>query len=81
MQVVEISRGSKVKYELDKATGLIKVIIHTISSSHSNLYRLLIYTSTNFHYTQADCVIFQLVFCCAQVAIDILSVIVKFTRA
>lgn len=26
MQVVEIPRGSKVKYELDKKTGLIKVL-------------------------------------------------------
>ena len=26
LQVVEISKGSKVKYELDKKTGLIKVI-------------------------------------------------------
>lgn len=27
MQVVEIGKGSKVKYELDKKTGLIKVIV------------------------------------------------------
>lgn len=27
IQVVEISKGSKVKYELDKKTGLIKVIM------------------------------------------------------
>lgn len=28
VQVIEISKGSKVKYELDKKTGLIKVIDH-----------------------------------------------------
>ena len=28
MQVVEIGKGSKVKYELDKKTGLIKAISH-----------------------------------------------------
>jgi hypothetical protein len=27
MQVVEITKGSKVKYELDKKTGLIKVML------------------------------------------------------
>jgi len=27
MQVVEIGKGSKVKYELDKKTGLIKVVV------------------------------------------------------
>ena len=27
MQVVEIGKGSKVKYELDKKTGLIKVML------------------------------------------------------
>lgn len=27
-QVIEIPRGSKVKYELDKKTGLVKVKIH-----------------------------------------------------
>lgn len=31
VQVVEITKGSKVKYELDKKTGLIKVI-HPVSS-------------------------------------------------
>lgn len=30
MQVVEIPRGSKVKYELDKKTGLIKVYYRLI---------------------------------------------------
>lgn len=30
MQVIEIGKGSKVKYELDKKTGLIKVIVNAI---------------------------------------------------
>lgn len=33
MQVVEISKGSKVKYELDKKTGLIKVMMRVKSLS------------------------------------------------
>jgi inorganic pyrophosphatase len=28
VQVVEIGKGSKVKYELDKKSGLIKVFVH-----------------------------------------------------
>lgn len=31
IQVVEITKGSKVKYELDKKTGLIKVLINSSS--------------------------------------------------
>jgi inorganic pyrophosphatase len=33
IQVVEIGKGSKVKYELDKKTGLIKVLHKPESSS------------------------------------------------
>lgn len=33
LQVVEISKGSKVKYELDKKTGMIKVIMRKIQWS------------------------------------------------
>lgn len=29
--VIEIGKGSKVKYELDKASGLIKVTMHAIN--------------------------------------------------
>lgn len=47
MQVVEISKGSKVKYELDKKSGLIKVSVipfkysfdldHSVHASWLNL--------------------------------------------
>lgn len=39
IQVIEISRGSKVKYELDKKSGLIKVSFETLlkKESFSNL--------------------------------------------
>lgn len=37
MQVVEITKGSKVKYELDKKTGLIKVSQLDFSVSDKSL--------------------------------------------
>lgn len=56
MQVVEIGKGSKVKYELDKKTGLIKVItvvqpfsfpclfsLHV--AEHASMYRLTVYST------------------------------------
>ena len=36
MQVIEIGKGSKVKYELDKKTGLIKVKIAKLSNFLQN---------------------------------------------
>jgi inorganic pyrophosphatase len=33
MQVIEIGKGSKVKYELDKKSGLIKVTVKMMFSS------------------------------------------------
>lgn len=41
MQVVEISKGSKVKYELDKKTGLIKVMMRVKSLSLVSSYVLV----------------------------------------
>ena len=42
MQVVEIGKGSKVKYELDKTTGLIKVITIYYPNVLATPYRFLI---------------------------------------
>lgn len=55
-QVVEIGKGSKVKYELDKASGLIKVCSPTLLlfvfilnlSSNGYLLRSLTYSKTCF---------------------------------
>lgn len=41
VQVVEITKGSKVKYELDKKTGLIKVRIGFSCFSHEYLINYL----------------------------------------
>ncbi|CAL9184612.1 unnamed protein product, partial [Musa hybrid cultivar] len=50
LQVVEIGRGSKVKYELDKRTGLIKIVCFThqwctlviMASSHTPFVKIVI---------------------------------------
>lgn len=44
-QVVEITKGSKVKYELDKKTGLIKVIHNDPVSSYLKSYCPLVCTN------------------------------------
>lgn len=35
LQVIEISKGSKVKYELDKKSGIIKVYVSSTTPFHS----------------------------------------------